>query len=71
MKVTKELEREPLHQKLLDLSKAQGKLKALAYFNQNNLLEKENTERLIQESLDMIEDVRDYIQNNYQQLRTY
>ena len=71
MKVTKELEREPLHQKLLDLSKAQGKLKALAYFNQNNLLEKKNTERLVQESLDMIEDVRDYIQNNYQQLRTY
>ena len=71
MKVTKELERDPQHQKLLDLSKAQGKLKALAYFNQNNLLEKENTERLIQESLDKIEEVRDYIQNNYQQLRTY
>ena len=69
MKVTKELEREPLHQKLLDLSKAQGKLKALAYFNQNNLLEKKNTERLVQESLDMIEDVREYILYNYQQLK--
>ena len=67
----KEIIREPVHQKMLELSKAQGKLKALADFNQNNLLEKENTERLIQESLDMIEDVRDYIQNNYQQLRTY
>ena len=66
-----EILREPVHQKLLELSKAQGKLKALAYFNQNNLLEKENTERLVQERLDMIEDVRDYIQNNYQQLRTY
>ena len=69
MKVTKELEREPLHQKLLDLSKAKGHLKALEYFNQNNLLEKKNTERLVQESLDMIEDVREYILYNYQQLK--
>ena len=67
----KEITREPVHQTILELSKAQGKLKALAFFNQNNLLEKENTERLIQESLDKIEEVRDYIQNNYQQLRTY
>ena len=65
----KEIIREPVHQKMLELSKAQGKLKALAYFNQNNLLEKKNTERLVQESLDMIEDVREYILYNYQQLK--
>tara|TARA_B100000085_G_scaffold53414_1_gene46673 strand:+ start:3582 stop:3788 length:207 start_codon:yes stop_codon:yes gene_type:complete len=67
----KDITKEPVYEKLLELSKAQGQLKALSYFNENNLLRKENTKRLIQETLDKIEDVRDYIQNNYQQLRTY
>ena len=67
----KDITEEPVWEKLLELSKAQGQLKALSYFNENDLLQKENTKRLIQETLDKIEDVRNYIQNNYQQLRTY
>lgn len=67
----KDITKEPVYEKLLELSKAQGQLKALSYFNENDLLRKENTKRLIQETLDKIEDVRNYIQNNYQQLKTY
>ena len=71
MKITEQLEREPVHQKLLELSKAQGKLKALAYFNENDLLQKDVTERLLKESLDKVEEVSQYLLSNYQQLRTY
>ena len=71
MKITEQLEREPVHQKLLELSKAQGKLKALAYFNDNDLLQKDVTVRLLKESLDKVEEVSQYLLSNYQQLRTY
>lgn len=69
MKVTKELEREPLHQKLLDLSKAKGHLKALEYFNQKDMMRKSDTERILKDALDKIEDVSQYILYNYQQLK--
>tara|TARA_Y100000361_G_scaffold118248_1_gene109585 strand:- start:1072 stop:1278 length:207 start_codon:yes stop_codon:yes gene_type:complete len=67
----KEIEREPVHQQLLELSKVQGKLKALDYFNENDLLEKEQSKRLLLESLDKLEKVSQYILTNYQKLRTY
>ena len=67
----KEIEREPVHQQLLELSKVQGKLKALDYFNKNDLLEKEQSKRLLLESLDKLEKVSQYILTNYQKLRTY
>tara|TARA_B100002019_G_scaffold199929_1_gene173266 strand:+ start:3542 stop:3739 length:198 start_codon:yes stop_codon:yes gene_type:complete len=64
------MNKEPVYEKLLELSKAQGQLKALAFFNEKDLLKKDNTERLIKEIFDKVEDVRNYIQSNYQQLRT-
>ena len=67
----KEIKREPVHQQLLELSKVQGKLKALDYFNENDLLEKEQSKRLLLESLDKLEKVSQYILTNYQKLRTY
>ena len=53
----KEIIREPLHEKLLELSKAKGHLKALEYFNQKDMMRKSDTERIIKDALDKIEDV--------------
>lgn len=63
--------REPVHQKIIELSRAEGLLKALEYFNENDMMDKDDTERIVKDALDMIREVRDYIQDNYQQLRTY
>ena len=65
----KEITREPLHEKLLELSKAKGHLKALEYFNQKDMMRKSDTERIIKDALDKIEDVSEYILFNYQQLK--
>ena len=65
----KEIKREPLHQKLLELSKAKGHLKSLEYFNQMNIMRKSDTERILKDALDKIEDVSEYILYNYQQLK--
>jgi hypothetical protein len=65
----KEIKREPLHQKLLELSKAKGYLKSLEYFNQMNIMRKSDTERILKDALDKIEDVSEYILYNYQQLK--
>tara|TARA_Y100001937_G_scaffold125523_2_gene192547 strand:- start:8404 stop:8664 length:261 start_codon:yes stop_codon:yes gene_type:complete len=66
-----EVEREPVHQKLIELSRAEGLLKSLEYFNEKDMMDKDDTERIVKDALDRIREVRDYIQDNYQQLRTY
>lgn len=65
------MDKEEVYEKLLELSKAQGQLNALAFFNEKDLLKKDNTKRLIKEIFDKVEDVRNYIQSNYQKLRTH
>jgi len=65
----KEITREPLHEKLLELSKAKGHLKALEYFNDKDMMKKTDTERILKDALDKIENVSQYILYNYQQLK--
>ena len=62
----KQLEREPLHQVILDLSKALGKIDSIKLYQRN-----EELERIRKEVLDINEKARDYLLYNYQQLRTY
>jgi hypothetical protein len=62
----KQLEREPLHQVILDLSKALGKIDSIKLYERN-----EEIERIRKEVLDINEKARDYLLYNYQQLRTY
>ena len=59
-------EREPVHQIILDLSKALGKIEAIKLYETN-----EEIERIRKEVLDINEKARDYLLHNYQQLRTY
>ena len=42
---------------------------ALEYFNQMNMMRKSDTERILKDALDKIEDVSEYILFNYQQLK--
>ena len=62
----KEEKREPIHQIILDLSKALGKIEAIKLYATN-----EEIERIRKEVLDINEKARDYLLYNYQQLRTY
>tara|TARA_B100002019_G_C20904660_1_gene419803 strand:- start:239 stop:430 length:192 start_codon:yes stop_codon:yes gene_type:complete len=62
----KEVKREPIHQIILDLSKALGKIEAIKLYATN-----EEIERIRKEVLDINEKARDYLLYNYQQLRTY
>ena len=62
----KQLEREPLHQVILDLSKALGRIDSIKLYERN-----EEIERIRKEVLDINEKARDYLLYNYQQLRTY
>jgi len=60
----KQLEREPLHQVILDLSKALGKIDSIKLYERN-----EEIERIRKEALDINEKARDYLLYNYQQLK--
>ena len=62
----KEEKREPIHQIILDLSKALGKIEAIKLYETN-----EEIERIRKEVLDINEKARDYLLYNYQELRTY
>ena len=62
----KEVKREPIHQIILDLSKALGKIEAIKLYATN-----EEVERIRKEVLDINEKARDYLLYNYQELRTY
>jgi hypothetical protein len=60
------MNKEPIHQIILDLSKALGKIESIKLYERN-----EEIERIRKEVLDINEKVRDYLLYNYQQLRTY
>jgi hypothetical protein len=62
----KEIKREPIHQIILDLSKALGKIESIKLYETN-----EEIERIRKEVLDINEKARDYLLYNYQELRTY
>ena len=62
----KEIKREPIHQIILDLSKALGKIEAIKLYATN-----EEIERIRKEVLDINEKARDYLLYNYQELKTY
>ena len=62
----KEEKREPVHQIILDLSKALGKIESIKLYETN-----EEIERIRKEVLDINEKARDYLLYNYQELRTY
>jgi len=61
----KQLEREPLHQVILDLSKALGKIDSIKLYEDTA----EEIERIRKEVLDINEKARDYLLYNYQQLK--
>tara|TARA_B100000085_G_scaffold271045_1_gene284102 strand:- start:614 stop:859 length:246 start_codon:yes stop_codon:yes gene_type:complete len=61
-----EVEKEPIHQIILDLSKALGKIESIKLYETN-----EEIERIRKEVLDINEKARDYLLYNYQELRTY
>ncbi len=60
----KEVIREPLHQVILDLSKALGKIESMKLYAKN-----QEIERIRKEVLDINEKARDYLLYNYQQLK--
>ena len=60
----KEIIREPLHQVILDLSKALGKIESMKLYAKN-----QEIERIRKEVLDINEKARDYLLYNYQQLK--
>ena len=60
------MNKEPIHQIILDLSKALGKIESIKLYERN-----EEIERIRKEVLDINEKARDYLLYNYQQLRTY
>lgn len=60
----KQLKREPLHQVILDLTKALGKIDSIKLYERN-----EEIERIRKEVLDINEKARDYLLYNYQQLK--
>ena len=61
-----EVKKEPIHQIILDLSKALGKIEAIKLHGRD-----EEVERIRKEVLDITEKARDYLLYNYQELRTY
>ena len=61
-----EEKREPIHQIILDLSKATGKIEAIKLYERSK-----EVERIRKEVLDITEKARDYLLYNYQELRTY
>ena len=62
-----------LMDKILELSRAQGQLNYLLELARDRSLGNapESTEKTIREVLDRVTQARNFIQNNYQQLKTY
>ena len=62
----KEVKREPIHQVILDLSKALGKVEAMKLHGRD-----EEVERIRKEVLDITEKARDYLSVSYTHLRAH
>ena len=59
------MDKEPIYNLIKELSKAQGKIKALELYSSESEIK-----RLQKEILAITSKVRNYIQDNYQQLKT-